>query len=138
MTIKEVWDKAKTKGDVATVLIFGAAGFVVDAATTLHGVISPGYFAGSAAAAALGAKNGIEAWADSSKRKKTERSLADTAKTRAERAVAELGSNPALRKEVTRLENEIVLFEKGFSSIEQLEKATEEFFNAYRKSDPST
>jgi hypothetical protein len=59
--MKELLNEASGPGDMATVLVAGTAGFLVDALLSAHGVLSPGQVGVSAAAGALGLKKSLQA-----------------------------------------------------------------------------
>ncbi len=144
------WDKlaskVSTKADLGTVLIFGAAGFVVDAFSTLHGVISPGYFAGLSASTGLGLKSWIDA--GMAKRKESASALLEkenvaaaaqskneSALQKAKLLLGEIKQSGQWGEEATRLEKNIALFEKGgIISVDKLEAATAECIESYLKS----
>jgi hypothetical protein len=131
------WDKlvnkVSTKGDMATVLIFGTVGFAVDALSSLHGMISPGYFAGLAASGALGAKNAMEAaWASHAK-KQSLKDRHDSTIRRAEILVQELGSEGFLSTQQNKLQRDLALLDKGLITIEELEATITECLDAYRQ-----
>jgi hypothetical protein len=54
--LKELFGKVSTPGDLATVLIAGTAGLLVDGALNAVGFLEPGEVGLSAAAGALGLK----------------------------------------------------------------------------------
>ncbi|MEU4338939.1 hypothetical protein AB0F59_30535 [Micromonospora lupini] len=60
-SVNDVLDRVSSPGDMATVLLAGTAGFLVDAALNLVGFLSPGAAGIAAASAALGLKKALEA-----------------------------------------------------------------------------
>jgi hypothetical protein len=131
------WDKlvnkVSTKGDMATVLIFGTVGFAADALSSLHGLISPGYFAGLAASGALGAKNAIEAgWTWYTTRKAVKSKHANTIHG-AEVILRELQTAGLFATQQIKLQCDLDLFGKGLITIEQLEVTVFESINHYRQ-----
>jgi hypothetical protein len=119
MTFEEALKKAKSKGDVATILICGSGGFLVDVLTSLHGFISPGYFAGAAATAGLGLKNAVDAGLAHRRATKASDRRSEGALDRAQRVMVMLSADGSFPAEVTALEKDLILCRAGLIAIEQ-------------------
>lgn len=91
--IDDLFKRASGPGDLATILLAGTAGFVLDAGLNVVGFMSPGYVGITAASTALGIKKSIEASASSHQRandrKRDRDEQIDRAKTLADEFRAE-------------------------------------------------
>lgn len=134
MEWEKLFDIAKdNKGDAATILICGAVGFVGDAVSTLHGVISPGYFAGVAASGGLGVKKLISARLDSRRSEDSAQLRGPNAKAKAEQLLSLTAEELRLQSDRERLRRSMKLFEGQILSIEDFETIIREFAEKYLK-----
>jgi hypothetical protein len=131
MDWKQILSKVSTKGDLATVLLAGTAGFVGDVALSLAGVISPGTCAVLAASAALGAKNGVQAGLDGRRARRTAIASREEQLRKTHIAIETL-YEAGLNGEALRLRKEVDLFMKGLSDETELASVTKRCLDEYR------
>jgi hypothetical protein len=135
MEWKEILSKVSTKGDVATVLLAGTVGFIGDVALSLTGVISPGTCAALAAAAGVGAKQGIQAGIEGRRSGRLAKAAAHDAVEKAQKAAGVL-DREGLDVEARRLNRELLLFNEGLSDETQLAATTKQCLDALRNQPP--
>jgi ferredoxin-fold anticodon binding domain-containing protein len=160
-SLAKLFEKASTPGDIATVLVFGTAGFLVDAGLNAVGFLEPGVVGVTAASGALGVKKSIEATlalrrereAERKKRIDEEQKREEEGKekaqklseaemqewrkrqaevTRAEQLCTLLENDPKHENLKQRLELEIKLFETRITDIDAFKVSIDEIVNTYR------
>jgi hypothetical protein len=131
-TIKEVFDKAETKSDVATVLIFGTAGFVLDAGLNIVGFLEPGLVGVAAASGALGIKKTWESAFAKRRARKEEEEQRKKEITRAE-SLLELLSQHQHEDLTKRFKEEVEFFKKEIISIDEFRASINEVLKKYRE-----
>jgi hypothetical protein len=161
MDWKDIADRISTRGDVATVLICGTAGFVVDAVLLPMGM-PPGTVATLAAAGGLGVKNAVQAGFAATRgkrdarreaqderaarreaqiareysmkeRAKTAKERAETALTLLQKSSPQAASNaPRFGREIDRLKKELELFDLELTTDIKLQEVTDDCLRVYR------
>jgi uncharacterized membrane protein YhiD involved in acid resistance len=154
--LTKVFDKASTTGDIATVLVFGTAGFLVDAGLNAVGFLEPGVVGITAASGALGVKKSIEAALTGRRKRKDEeqKRIKEEKEKQEEHINEQANSERKLRFEINRaselhsllsedqqhenlvrrLETEIRLFRADIIDINAFKNSIDEIVNAYRSS----
>jgi len=113
---KELLDRASGPADMATILIFGTLGFVVDAGLSVHGVLSPGTVGIASASGALGLKKSVEASVRKTKTTRDEKSVP----AKAESMIALLKAR-GQHGAATRLQDQLELYKKKIVDEKTLE-----------------
>lgn len=142
-SLGQLFERASTPGDLATVLVFGTAGFLVDAGLNAVGFLEPGVVGITSASGALGVKKSIEAALTARRERKRERwkRIDEMEKVeserraeikRAEELLTLLGNEALPLKQ--RLELEIKFFQKGIIEIDAFKVRIDEIVNDYRSS----
>lgn len=137
---KDLLRDSNGPADSATILIAGTAGFVIDAALSVHGVFSPGTVGALSASGALGLKKAWEARramarsADEARREKEARdSQKHQAYERADYVVNLLDrGGHSHEPQAQRLRDEMTLVVRGLSNSETLEGVVNEVIDHYR------
>lgn len=126
-SLSELFNRASSPGDLATLLLAGTAGFLVDAGLNAVGFLSPGAVGITSASAALGVK---KSWEASNSRRRTARRLRQ-ALSRAERLYAYLKQNgeDLLALEIQR---EVDLCREQISSENHLENTIDSVLERLR------
>lgn len=134
---KELLEKVSEPSDLATILICGTAGFLVDAGLNAVGFLEPGYVGITAASGALGLKKGAEAaWTARQTRKKRIEDI-ENVRVKANSLLKLLGSKGD-QDLVQQLERDIELFDSGIVGAESLESSIQETIRAYQSGKKST
>jgi hypothetical protein len=124
----ELLSRISTKGDLATVLLCGTAGFVGDVALSLTGLFSPGVVAGLAASAGLGVKSGVDGFLEHRQnRNDSSQGIEKAGK------VITLLMGAGFAEDANRLERELTLARNGLSDLNTLSRVTEECLEHWRK-----
>jgi hypothetical protein len=134
---KEILDKVSDPWDLATVLIVGTAGFLVDAGLNAIGFLSPGQVAITAASGALGAKKA----ADAVRAKTREQRAAEQKRTAAiDRAdkLAKLLEREGYSRLAERVKSEVKLFQDGITEVDDLAQTIGEAIQEYREATRSS
>jgi len=126
---KALLAEVSTPGDMATVLLVGSAGFVVDAGLNAIGFLSPGAVGVTAASGALGIKKSYEA----GRKTRMARWQAQAAQERASKAMRYLERTNFSNGKI-RLRAEIDLHRDGVTDDASLDLAVNEILAAYRAS----
>jgi hypothetical protein len=131
--IKDLLNKVETKSDLATVLIFGTSGFLLDAGLNVVGFLEPGLVGVAAASGALGIKKAAEsALAKRSEQKEKEKRLDEETK-RATELRALLGDDTTHQDLAQRLELELKLSESNIIDADALKTSVEDIIKEYRR-----
>lgn len=126
-SFNELLERVSTPGDLATVLLFGSAGYLLDAGVNLIAFLEPGTAALIAATSTLGLKQGYHAW-----------KAAPLAPQDRTEALHDLLSDGAHDDLSDRLEREFALLEKGIIDRSDFTARFENIVEAYRtRSDES-
>jgi hypothetical protein len=129
--VKDLLEKVSTRGDLATVLIAGTAGYLLDAGLNLIGFLEPGIVGVLSASGALGVKKAIEAgWERHPSEKYEQKALAQQ-KVRAARLM-DLLEREGRNDLATKLRREINLIETGVITPEISSAAIDEVIQEYR------
>jgi len=117
---------------MATILIFGTAGFVVDAGLNVVGFLEPGYVGISAAAGALGVKKAAEAALGRRRERKILYQRHQDEEMRANH-LSVLLSEPVHHADlVQRLQRERGLFESGIVDVDTFGSSIDQIISDYR------
>ncbi len=137
--LKKILEQAATPADVATVLIDGTAGFVLDAGLNFVGFLEPGYVGVVAASGALGLKKAIEAGLAKRREQKAQEQKHEKEKKRAAELQSLLSKDERYQPLAWRLRRDIELFELNIINVDDLKASVDEVTKAYRDlSEPGT
>ena len=117
---------------MATVLIAGTAGFVVDAGLNAVGFLEPGAVGIAAASGALGVKKGIDARLAQKRELKARQGNRNDEIERAEK-LAELLNEEKYQDLGQRLERELELFNSNITDIDSFKTNIDEIIKEYRE-----
>jgi hypothetical protein len=124
-------DQVSNPADLATVLIAGTAGFLVDAWLNFIGFLEPGYVGIIAASIALGLKKAVEASLKTRRlRERAKNLLALLRNSQKDELVKRNSQKDEL---VKRLEKEIELFNKGIIHTNDFQASVGEIIKSYHK-----
>jgi hypothetical protein len=129
--LTKIFDKASSPGDMATILIFGTAGFVLDAGLNVVGFLEPGYVGISAASGALGIKKAAEAALGRHRERKALEQRRWNEKKRARNLLGLLNKENRCPELVQRLQRELELFESEIVDVDAFKTSIDEIINGY-------
>lgn len=133
-SLAKLFEKASSPGDIATVLVFGTTGFLIDAGLNAVGFLEPGVVGITAASGALGVKKSIEATLAARRERKAQQRnrLAETHRAAQLRTLLR---DDQLKQ---RLDSAVNLFESGIIDIEAFKVSIDEIVDAYRSPSKGT
>ncbi len=130
--IGKLFEKASSPGDIATVLIFGTGGFLVDAGLNAVGFLEPGVVGITAASGALGVKKAVESALTRRRERKALEQKRTNEKEKAGKLRALLGDDKRYSDLAQRLERELKLFDSGIVEIDDLKANVDQIIRDYR------
>jgi hypothetical protein len=114
--LKDLLGQASSPGDMATILLAGTVGFVLDAGLNAVGFLSPGYTGITAATTALGLKKGWQA--TKAKRKQLAAAKHSARNAQSFLEYLEKGNHHSL---AARIQEELELYDRGLIDNEGLQ-----------------
>ncbi len=128
MTLKDIISQAKTRGDVAVMLLAGTFGFVMDAGADILNFIDPAQTGGVFSTGALGIKM---AWEELTKRSRGKKSVYE--KADAITKLIEDGDNPDKTKIIEAVNKGKQLYELQIISLDEFDNTLTEIVNTILK-----
>jgi len=133
--LKKILEQASGPADIATILIAGTAGGVIDAAFNPFGFFTWRETSLVSAAGALGVKKAVEASLAKRRERKEQKHRPDEERARAKRVLEKLSgeeSDKRCQAIARRLKSDLEFFDSGVIKADDLKAGVDEAIKAYR------